>query len=298
MNLQQLADSYAAVRLATLAPKTIITQQAQIRWVVAYFGGDTDIAAVTPTQASGLVAWMRGQTCIRSRTAKGQAPTPISASTAGWVADMARRVFAYAVRAGFLATTPFAQVKIRKGGQRGAKTYISPKDFERVLKLLKHPADRRFLALMRYGGLRVSEALSLKWRDLNLTAGLIHVTGKRGIDGEYRPRQTPIQPALKRWLLDAEGDRSADVLVCLGLHPQNVYARLVSHKDRMGAMERAGVDSFPRLFHSMRASLVSDWQAKYPPMDVCAWLGHSIVIAASNYHQALSPSVRSVVTGE
>lgn len=296
MNVQQLADSYAAVRLATLAPKTIVTQNAQIRHVVTYFGGDTDIAAVTPTQASGLVPWMLIQTCLRSKTAQVD-PTPIKPSTAAWVADMARRMFAYAVRAGFLGTSPFAEVKIRKARTRGAKGYISPAEFERVLELLKRPADRRFLALMRYGGLRRSEALSLKWRDLNLTTGLMHVQGKRGIDGEYRPRQTPIQPVLKKWMLEGKGDTQPDDLVCEGLHSQNVYDRLRTIGTRMGAMERAGVDMVPRLFHSLRASLVSDWQAKYPPMDVCAWLGHSIVIAANNYHQALSPSVRAVVTG-
>lgn len=295
MNVQQLADSYAAVRLATLAPATIVTQKAQIRWVVAYFGGDTDIATVTPEQAGGIVGWMRGQTCVRSHTAKDQVAKPVSASTAGWVGDMGRRLFAYAVRAGFLSTSPFAQVKIRKGGQRGNKTYLPVAEFERVMHLMPRASDRRFLALMRYGGLRMSEALALKWRDLNLTAGLMHVQGKRGIDGEYRPRQTPIQPVLRRWLLDGEGDRAADTLVCDKVIPQNVYRRCIGDK---GAFAQAGVDLFPRLYHSLRASLVSDWQAKYPPMDVCSWLGHSIVIAASNYHQALSPSVRSVVTGQ
>jgi integrase len=291
MNVQQLADSYAAVRLASLAPKTIITQKAQIRWVVAYFGGDTDIATVTPEAASGLVAFMRQQTCLRSKTAKVD-PTPISASTAGWIADMGRRIFAYAVRAGYLATSPFAEVKIRRGSQRGHKTYIAPGDFDAVLASMVHPRDRRFLALLRYGGLRVSEALAVRWRDLNLEVGLMHVQGKKGADGEYRPRQTPIQPSLRRWLTEGDEGHQPDDLVCGKLHPQNVFARLKP------AFSKAGVDMFPRLFHSLRASLVSDWQAKYPPMDVCSWLGHSIIIAASNYHQALTPSVRAVVAGD
>ena len=49
---------------------------------------------------------------------------------------------------------------------------------------------RPVAAVCAYAGLRLSEALGLRWRDLDLKAGRLAVTGQLGSDGERVPLKT------------------------------------------------------------------------------------------------------------
>jgi len=48
-------------------------------------------------------------------------------------------------------------------------------------------------------------------------------------------------------------------------------------------LRRAGVSSWPRLFHSMRASRQTELQREFPLHVVCSWLGNSPRIAQQSY---------------
>lgn len=48
-------------------------------------------------------------------------------------------------------------------------------------------------------------------------------------------------------------------------------------------LDRAGVTAWPRLFHNLRASCQTDWQARFPLADVCRWIGNSPDVAARHY---------------
>ena len=48
-------------------------------------------------------------------------------------------------------------------------------------------------------------------------------------------------------------------------------------------LRRAGVSSWPRLFHSMRASRQTELQREFPLHVVCSWLGNSRRIAQQSY---------------
>lgn len=296
MTIQELIDTYRHVRVDLLTEKSKRTQDNQLAWLVRYFGGDTNIAAVTPEQAAGLAKWLMEQQVPRSPMRRDLLKN-LSKCYAWTVARMAKQVFSFATRRGLVSASPFAEIRLRAQKVRGAKTYISPEDIERVLSIVQSKKVRRFVALMRFAGLRSSEARRLQWRDVNFTDGLIRVVGKADADGEYRPRQTPISPTLRKYLLCYEQPPfPPDDLVCGGVNESNAYNTLIGKDGTGGAFAKAGVARFPRLLHSLRASLVSDWQAKYPPLDVCSWLGHDIVISAQHYHQALTPSIRKLVS--
>jgi integrase len=68
---------------------------------------------------------------------------------------------------------------------------------------------RPVAALCAYAGLRASEALGLRWHDIDFNNSTLTVTGQLGMDGERRPAKTatsmatlPLLPALERILLE------------------------------------------------------------------------------------------------
>ncbi len=48
-------------------------------------------------------------------------------------------------------------------------------------------------------------------------------------------------------------------------------------------IRRAGVPAWPKLFHNLRASRETELAAEYPIHVVCAWVGHTVQIAAKHY---------------
>jgi len=64
---------------------------------------------------------------------------------------------------------------------------------------------------------------------------------------------------------------------------RRVAQNLGTHFRRI--ITRAGEKPWPRLFHNMRASCVTDWCERFPAHAVAGWLGHSPMIAARHYLQ-------------
>lgn len=60
-------------------------------------------------------------------------------------------------------------------------------------------------------------------------------------------------------------------------------ANLRTHFLRL--VKRAGLDSWPRPFHNLRASRQTELEESFPSHVVCAWLGNSTVIARKHYLQ-------------
>lgn len=48
-------------------------------------------------------------------------------------------------------------------------------------------------------------------------------------------------------------------------------------------VEQVGVERWPRLFHNLRASALTDLAEKYPLPQVCKWLGNSVDVAMRHY---------------
>lgn len=48
-------------------------------------------------------------------------------------------------------------------------------------------------------------------------------------------------------------------------------------------IRRAGLDSWPKLFHNLRASRETELAAVYPIHVVCDWIGHAAAIAQKHY---------------
>jgi len=112
--------------------------------------------------------------------------------------------------------------------------------------------DRALLELMYSSGLRVSELCRLRWRDLDLTEGLVNVLGK-GNRERIVPVGSHARRALDEWRAQARA--ADDARVFPGRHGQPISARAIQIRIRELA-KRQGV--FKRVYpHLMRHSFAS-----------------------------------------
>jgi integrase len=130
---------------------------------------------------------------------------------------------------------------------RGKRDRIaSPEEASRLIELLPRLLDRALWAVAFYAGLRRGELFALRWRDVDLAAGLIHV--RESYDPEERAfvrtkseagvRRVPIAAVLRDFLLawKLESGGTPDALVFgRGLDEPFNYSALTSRAARAWA---------------------------------------------------------------
>jgi integrase len=114
-------------------------------------------------------------------------------STIRSVYTVLRSVLDGAVRDGLLARNPAAQVR-RPGIERKEAHVLEPVDVRRLLAECRSSRYHRPLLLVAATGMRRGEALALRWRDVDLEAGVAIVRGTLArIEGELRVTEPKTQ---------------------------------------------------------------------------------------------------------
>jgi integrase len=136
--------------------------------------------------------------------AKRLAPSTITS-----VVNILSGLLRYGVKAGAVERNPVRDLDRddRPGTARASEPrYLSPDELDRLLAGLSD-VFRPVALVCALAGLRISEALGLRWRDLDWTASTITVTHQLGLDGELAPVKSiasaaavPLLPALAREL--------------------------------------------------------------------------------------------------
>lgn len=252
--------------------KRMTTASGHIRRLL---GESTPLLAVTAADAEGL----------RDKLlAEGKA-----VATAGRIVGDAKSIFGRAVKARLLADNPFAGVSAATPGTKH-KRFIDPETAHRVMGELPDTSWRLLFALARWGGLRTpSEVQALKWADIHWDRQRFTVrASKKG--GE--PRDVPLFPEIERAMLDhreAAGESALVLPKFRGAEGATVRKPLVS------AIERAGVEVWPRLWHNLRSTRQTELERDHPTHVVCAWLGNSPKVAAAHYLQVTDDDYTTAV---
>jgi integrase/recombinase XerC len=124
-----------------------------------------------------------------------------------------RSLFRFACREGTLAANPAQTVRTPKV-PKTLPRHLRPGEVENLLeapsaagdKPLAH-RDQAILELLYAAGLRVSELVGLDWRDIDLSARVLRVTGK-GRKERMVPFGRPAAEALRTWLGEWEAVRA------------------------------------------------------------------------------------------
>jgi len=202
-----------------------------------------------------------------------------------------RTIFKAALRDGLIQSNPFEYVRHRGGNVAERRTYVTR---EEALRVIEHCPDiywQLLVALARFAGLRTpSESLSLRWADIDWADGRMYVHEPKV---EHHPgrglRAVPLFPDVRVWLERAwemapEGaeyvfpeDMRKRAMGPEGWRNANLRTRMAK------IVRRAGLQPWPRLFHSLRASCETDLVRQFPLPVVAKWLGNTSMIALRHY---------------
>jgi integrase/recombinase XerC len=123
-----------------------------------------------------------------------------------------RSLFRFACREGVLTANPAQGVRTPKV-PKNLPRHLRPGEVENLIEAPEGDEplvrrDRAILEMLYAAGLRVSELVGLDWRDVDLPARVVRVTGKGGKE-RMVPFGRPAAEAMRRWLDVWEGVRAA-----------------------------------------------------------------------------------------
>ena len=274
-----------------IKPATLLVWQQPCRNLKEFFGEDKRMADITPGNCKQFREWLLTQKLAPTTKAKRL--------------KFAREFFNVARDHRFIEANPFAGIKVPAGDVSTRQQFVG-RDVVARLLAVADPNYRTIIALSRFGGLRCpSEVLSLEWRHIDFNTGRIQVPSPKteGFGGKAS-REIPLFKDLRPFLEEAfelaapgqthvvGGDHLAKAD---GVHGW-MNCNLRTHLLRL--LKRAGLESWPRLFHNLRSSFETELLEHSPSHVVAAWLGHSAVIMLKHYAQVTNDHFERAIGGK
>lgn len=183
-SLGELRDEFAewGRTSGTLAHSTLALYLHRLdAYAIPELGASTKAAALTAAHLRAMIER------LHKRGVKGS-------SARGCVIALSR-LLKFAVHRGVIERNPARDLE--PGDRPSAKRRTEPRylDAGQIVQLLAELGDefRPVAATMAYGALRVSEALALRWRDVDLAEAMLHVPGTKSAAAAA---SVPIIPAL------------------------------------------------------------------------------------------------------
>lgn len=277
---------------ADLKPATKIVRGQVIRDLKEFFGESREVGTITPGNADDFKQWLVG---------RGLAATTIHKRL-----QSARSFFHAMRRRKLIVENPFDGVKAAATGIKDRQRFVTREEIARVVKACPDHHWRTIVALSRYGGLRCpSEVLSLRWQDIDWEAGRIVVQSPKTEHHAGKASRTiPLFPELRPALSEAFdlAPDGAEFVVdprfrkaALGAAGwMNANLRTTFEK----IVRRAGLQTWPRLFHNLRASRETELVEAYPVQVVTSWLGNTPSVAMRHYLMTTDEHFDAAIRGD
>jgi len=204
-----------------------------------------------------------------------------------------------------------ASIRPRRRGR--ARPPADPRilDEQQLAALVRHSPDSygAIVTLLAYSGLRISEALALRWADIDFVEGELHVRGQLTRATRKEParivppktnaslRTLPLFPAVEHALVErlkaeqrAGRGRDHDFVFCTGtgrpLSQRNVAARGITK-----AADSAGLGKVAP--HDLRRSACSLAARRgVDPVEAARMTGHSLAVWAQHYARSFGKAQR------
>ena len=197
ITLGALSDDWLATRLGNVSERTYEYDEGMVKRIAAVVG-DMRVQAITVTDVRGL---LRETSLLAERTRYGLLAT-------------FRQVMKMAVDEGVIIRDPSAALQPHERPKQRAKRKgrrLSPEQLDQAIEIAERrlPAWAPLIVLLAYTGMRIREALGLRWDDIDLDAATIRLRWQLAKDGATRVplktdagvRDLPIVPALRRRLI-------------------------------------------------------------------------------------------------
>lgn len=197
-----------------------------------------------------------------------------------------KSLLAFGCKLGHLPHDAGSALLLPKLKDRLSERIISEAETQRLLQLEPNARNNALLRLIYGGGLRISEACALTWRDLRgtKTGGIANVFGKGG-----KTRTVLVQPKLWRVLTALRGDATPDCPVFRS-GKGGALDRSAVHRIVKAAVKRAGLreEVSTHWLRHAHASHASDNGC--PPHELQASLGHASLATTTRYLHVRSGS--------
>ena len=197
-----------------------------------------------------------------------------------------KAILSRAVQWGWLDKNPIQGMAMLKEPP-GRVRYLTEDEERRLMEAMKsRPLLRRVVVFAMNTGMRQGEILHLKWSDVDLEAGFVHIPDSKS----GRRRDVPLNQTALSVLKELEpGPPQALVFATSTGRP---YTNL--RRDFKKALERAGIQDFR--FHDLRHTFASRLaMAGISPLVLKELLGHSSIAMTSRYSHLASSHARHAV---
>jgi integrase len=283
--LENFLSDYLAQR-TDIKPSTRTNLEVARRNLVAYFGADAPLSAVTAGDADAWRLWLK-----RSKRAKPDEPMPpgFADNTARRCCGRAKQFFKAAKKRRLVSENPFEEIgdcQVRANKTRDR--FVTPDEAQKVLDACPNAQWRLLFALSRFGGLRCpSEHAALRWADIDWKNNrfTVHSCKTEHHEG-HESRVVPIFAELRPYLEAAwnESPKDAEFVITI----RTMRARKANPRTTMTKIVKAaGLKPWPKLFHNLRASRQTELEGQgFPQHVVCGWLGNSPKVAREHYLRA------------
>lgn len=162
----------------------------------------SDVGEVAATDAMQLRAF------IAAEHRRGLSPKSLQRRLSA-----CRSFYAWMLKRGHIAANPAAGIRAPKAPRKLPQVL----DADEAVQLVEVPTDaplgrrdRALLELFYSSGLRLSELCALRWHDLDVPAGVVHVLGK-GNKQRIVPVGTHARGALQEWRKESGGENAAPI---------------------------------------------------------------------------------------
>lgn len=268
MSLKAALEAFI-IRRDDVKPVTLAVYSQAQNHLQRILGADRSIRSITAAEATDYRRALR-RAYSEAYTAK--------------MIIQARLIWRDAVDRGLADKNVFSKVPTGSQVNVANQRYIEQAAIEEIIAVCPDPQWKLLIALSRYAGLRCpSEHLALKWDDIDWKRGRMTV---RATKTEHHPdkgiRVVPIFSELRPYLqtvFDQRDDDGDSVITRYRNANGNLRTQFIRY------IKKAGLSTWPRLFHNLRASCQTDLAERFPAHVVCAWIGNSEAVARAHYLQ-------------
>lgn len=193
IKLADAVEQYIAQRKANCAPTTAMNDASVLRRF-AKSVGDIQVRHLTPAHVD---RWFFGE--------KGLVATLGEPSSFNNYRKRLVAFMRYCAQRGWLRMDPMINVRVRKVLRR-ERLRLTARQMLTLLDLATNPRDRAYLAVNVNTGLRASEIVDLRVRDVDLAGGELHVTILKTLEEDTMPITEDLDKELRAWLTRYETD--------------------------------------------------------------------------------------------
>ena len=294
----EYADEWLRRKARDLRLKTLESYQGTVDVHLRPVFGEMRLGAITRRDVEAYLTAKRETGTRRGKKGKR---APLSITTINYGLSVLKFILGDALEQGVLTENPVGAVRRLRSpnhDDRDTMHVLEPAEIAQLLDVAEEPY-RGLYRLAVYSGMRRGELLALRWSDLDLRKGTVHVQRTRGRvkEGEfYRIVEGPVKTRASRRTIDVSQP------VLLALQTSDFEDDYVFRNRDGGPLDPDNVDrSFARhltlaelptvRFHDLRhthASLLI--AAGVHPKAIQARLGHTSITTTLNTYGHLMPS--------